>query len=191
MRLFPAVRAVAIAGSMVLLGASLATQFGGTSVEAATMQTRTASCTGLDFHPIESATEYGHYNFELVRTQTTGDGYFYCHLDLPTRAVVTKVQFTLEDTTAGGAVDYCGLFRNDLDPAHVGEYQQVAQVPSTGDNAVPRTVRYSTTAITYGTIDNSRYAYWAQCRINEEPFHDNDLGIYGATVTYKISAANG
>lgn len=191
MRSFTAFRAAAKAASLILLGALISFQLGGIGVEAATMQTRTASCTGLDFHPIDGDTNYGYYHFERVRTALGGGGYFYCHLELPTKGVVTKVQFTLEDTSGSGAVDYCGLFRNDLDPSHVMDYQPVAQVPSTGDGAFPGTVRLSTQVITFGTIDNSRYAYWAQCRINSEPHFDYELGIYGATVTYKISSANG
>jgi hypothetical protein len=179
------------AGLLVAVGALIAVQFGGATAHGATMLARSASCTGLNFHPIDSSTTYSYYHSELVRTTSNGDGWFYCNLELPNNAVVTKVQFTLEDGNAAGAVRYCGLFRNDLDSAHVAEYQPVAQIPSTGDNAAPHTVRLSTQHITNGRINNSRYAYWAQCQIDTHPFYDKDLGIYGMDVIYTISSANG
>jgi hypothetical protein len=61
----------------------------------ATIQTRIASCAGLDFHPIDGRTQFRWQERILYRANSEGDGWFMCAADLPHRAVVTKVRFTV------------------------------------------------------------------------------------------------
>jgi hypothetical protein len=111
-----------------------------------------------------------------------------CDPGLPNRAVVTTVQFTLRDS-ASGDIKFCGLLRSGLAPQSATSYQVLASVPATplGDPD-PGTVRKTDTSIDFATIDNARFGYWLQCRLGGD---GGDLGIYGASVTYQISAANG
>ena len=107
--------------------------------------------------------------------------------------MVTKVQFTLLDETDRAEVRDCALFRRPLGAAEgVSTAQEVAQVQSTGMDAMPGKVRYADTSILRATVNNINYAYWLQCQIN---FHNlggtPGAGNYGASITYTISTANG
>lgn len=191
-----AFRAVSFLVVGVLAGTTAGSAlFGAPSADAATTYIRSVSCTGLNFHPVDSKTGYGYYGTGLMRTTDEGydgSGMFACDPGLPNKAIVTKVQFTLFDTNAGGAVESCGLYRNGLEVAAATSSQAVATVTSTGVDAFPGFVRRTTTTISNATIDNSRYAYWLQCRISTHPYYDYELRIHGANVIYKISSpANG
>jgi hypothetical protein len=128
-------------------------------------------------------------NGYIMRGFSTADGYVSCLPDLPSGAVVTKVQFTYIDTDPGSDLVYCGLFRSDLSAATAGHYQELAQLPRSGiASYAPRRVADST--IKNATINHTRYAYWLQCKLegrgHAEDGASPDNGLYGATVTYQI-----
>ena len=164
-----------------------------TPVESATTYTRVASCHGFNFHPIDK-TGFDHNSFMLLRTYSTGseqgDGYFVCDPNLPHNAVVTKVSFTVEDAHPQGDVRYCSLYRKSLNPVTADTLQNLmAEVPATV--GVPLTVRLTDTTIEFAKVDNANFGYHLQCQLSEVSTHAEPLGIFGAVVTYKITAANG
>src|SRR5262245_21382284 len=122
-------------------------------VPAATVQTRVSSCAGFGFRPINSETGYNWDNREVYRRSNKGDGWFMCPVDLPHRAVVTRVRFTISDTSEYVGFEYCGLVRSALAPT--GTIQVVGLALSgISTDAQPGTKRYGTTAIHHATVDN-------------------------------------
>ena len=77
-------------------------------------QTRTTSCMGLDFQPIDSRTDYSWDGRWRYRTTNQPDGWFYCPADLPDRAVIKKVSFTLRDISVNQSIRFCSLARASL-----------------------------------------------------------------------------
>jgi hypothetical protein len=156
----------------------------------ATSQTRSVSCHAFEFLPIDSATHGDYFNSKRIRADTaSGSGFFVCDPKLPTRAVVTKVQFSIWDGSGSSEMKFCGLYRSGLGGATVAEtIIELAAVPPTGIAQAPGFARLTDTSIQNPTIDNSKYAYWLQCNI---PQAGQSLGLYGADVIYTISAANG
>ncbi len=162
-------------------------------------QTRSVSCQGVNFHTIDPDTGY----LVVQRLMTRADlvnpnnqplaGFFVCDPQLPDRAVVTKVQFTLMDQSSVARLQYCGLDRSSLKKGSAGNFQTLAQVPTTGMADEPGVVRQTDSSIEHATIDNTDWAYWLQCRIEFQGSVDNSLstGIYGADIIYSISSANG
>lgn len=171
----------------ILVGATLvapvaADVSGRGAVVPATTYTRSASCAGLDFYPTDSTVAY--YSNGDRRYNTGSGGTFRCHLDLPNRAVVTKVQFTLYDTDSFGDVHNCQLDRLGLVATSVVR-QTMANIPnSVGLSGVGR---FTDASIAYATVNDAQFGYWLQCDLNP----DSALGIYGADVIYAISATNG
>jgi hypothetical protein len=163
--------------------------------DVATTLSRTASCAGLNFHPIDSRTTYQWTNRTLWRDTSAGDGWFLCDPKLPNKATVTRVRFTVHDDSSVTNVQYCGLARSGLTASNAssGDAVAMAVVPATGMDSAPGTVRLSDTTISHATIDESNYTYWLQCRVDlivsaiGAPF----AGIIGADVTYTISSTNG
>ena len=163
--------------------------------QAASVYTRSVSCSSLNFHPHDSVTTFDYSGAELYRTDNNvGSGFFICDPNLPNKAVVTKVQFTLMNNSAEGAdIRYCALVRSGLKAAKARAIDVMAQVPTLGPQAGPTVIRLTNSTIQFATIDTRDHAYWLQCKINGRTAnlaHDN-LGIYGADVTYAISATNG
>jgi hypothetical protein len=167
---------------------------------AATTQTRVASCSGLNFHPIDDRTEYAWKGAALFRRSGEGDGWFVCDPGLPHRSVVTKVRFTVRDTFSGVSVQGCALRRTSLGntgtgDATIGASQTLGTVPATGLDALPGTVRLSDPSISRATIDNAGYSYFLGCQIyaaSPDFFATEPHGaIIGADVTYRISSTNG
>lgn len=161
---------------------------------AATTQTRIASCSGFDFHPIDSRTTEAWDGRTKYRRTKDGDGWFTCNPNLPHRAVVTRVRFTVVDRHYLIDLQYCGLVRIPL--ATTGDFDTVGMaISGTGKTAEPGTLRASTSAITFGTVDNGAFVYTLQCHIVfSDPLvqlDGADAGIIGADVTYRISSANG
>jgi hypothetical protein len=162
------------------------------AAQPAVTQTRSTSCQGLNFHPIDSKTGYDWYGGEIRVTQPGGSNFLLCDPGLPNMAVVRKVQFTLHDESSIGEVRYCALYRSGLTPATALTEELMAVVPTTGLAANPGTPRLSSATISKATIDNTKWGYYLQCQINVPgQGYSNFLGIYGADVVYTISAANG
>jgi hypothetical protein len=156
-------------------------------------QTRISSCAGYDFHPIDHKTEYTWDGRMIMRTSDKGDGWFMCAADLPHRAVVTKVRFTILDHSDITSYEYCGLVRIPLSITGAAQTLALA-VSGTGFGSMPGARRYSTTSIERATIDNGKFAYSFQCQarvLDGFTSISGGGGIVGADVTYTISAANG
>jgi hypothetical protein len=152
-------------------------------------QTRVASCPGLDFAPLDSATGSAYAASKRYRTGSDGSGFFVCNSSLPNGAVVTKVQFSLWDGQGVTGVKYCGLYRSGLASVDTSEsIQELAAVPYTGTNTAPGFIRETDSTIHYATVNNKAFAYWLQCNLELD---GQSLGIYGADVVYTITAANG
>jgi hypothetical protein len=69
-------------------------------------------------------------------------------------------------------------------------YQTLASVAPTGLTERPGEVRRSTSAISYATVDDTKYSYWLQCHLDVRT-SSYKHGIFGADVVYQISATNG
>jgi hypothetical protein len=189
----PRPRPLALVFAGALLGATLIGPVSAqapAAVEPAAIQTRAASCQGMNFHPIDSETDYEYIGNDLARSSLDGSGYFLCDPGLPHRAVVTRVAFTVFDASDASEVRYCGLFRSGLTPTNVEPSEKMAEVPGTGVAATPSVVRLVDTSIAFATIDNVRYGYWLQCQLPPNGLNDF-AGLYGASVTYTIDSANG
>jgi hypothetical protein len=177
----------AIAGTTIMspVLANLA-GFGG--VATATSQTRSVSCNAYAFQPVDSATGADYANAKRTRVGTGGSGFYSCDPGIPHRAVVTKVQFSIWDGSGSSEVKFCGLFRSGLTSSNVDTVQELASVPATGIAQAPGFARLTDSSIQNATIDTSAFVYWAQCNL---PQAGQSLGIFGANVTFTISAANG
>ena len=108
-------------------------------------------------------------------------------MELPDRAVVTKVQFTLFDTDASQEVSFCNLARHSITASTAGNPDVMASVAATGAAAKPGVVRRTDTSIAFATVHNASFSYQLECALGL----GIDVGIYGANVTYTISAVNG
>jgi hypothetical protein len=64
----------------------------------------------------------------------------------------------------------------------------MAAMPATGIATAPGLARLQDMTIGFATIDPTKYVYWLQCNLGQA---GQSLGIFGADVIYKISAANG
>ena len=169
------------------IGVLLAPSFGGgDGAQAVTTYTRAVSCQGLNWEPIrhfQKPDEVG------TRRTSIDTGYYVCRVDLPHKAVVTRVRFTLYDLSASGNVNECALVRAGLETATADTAQLMAAVGTTVTGP-PGIQRLSDTSISYATVDNMKYAYYLQCQIVAAGSGVTE-GIYGADITYKITAANG
>jgi hypothetical protein len=170
-------------GSSVLAGLA-----GPDAVTAATTQSRSESCNAFGFVPVDSTTGSDYFNAKRIRAGTAGSGFFICNLALPARAVVTKVQFSIWDGSGSSEVKYCGLYRSGLDSTSFDTIQELAAVPATGIAQAPGFARLTDTTIQNSTIDNTNHSYWLQCNLGQ---YGQSLGIFGASVTYTITATNG
>ncbi len=188
----PSARSVAY----LFIGALLSTLLlGPGKATGVTTYTRTVSCSGFNFNPIDAITQKAWHPTEryLYRTgSAAGDGYFLCDPGLPHKAVVTRVRFTLMDDSDIMEIRYCALFRGSLATTYPSPApNEVAQVPTTGHFQKPGKVRLEDTSINFATIDNASYAYWLQCQMYGDPRDYDEVGLYGAEVTFRITASNG
>jgi len=188
----PSPRSLAFLFIGAVLGALL---LGPGQATGVTTYTRSVSCSGFNFNPIDATTQKAWHPTEryLYRTgSAAGDGYFLCDPGLPHKAVVTRVRFTLFDSTDVTEIRYCALFRGALAATFPSPApNEIAQVPTTGHVEKPGKVRLQDTSINFATIDNSQYAYWLQCQMYGDPRDYDEVGLYGAEVTFRITASNG
>jgi hypothetical protein len=185
--------AMGVVAGALLVGPVMALSAPG-AAPAGSVQTRRTSCAAADFHPVDTRLLTKVRDGYVMRGFSDGDGFVTCMPDLPDGAVVTNVDFTYIDTDPGTDLRYCGLFRSDLRAGSAGAFQELAQLPPSGiATSVP--VRRSDMTIKNATVNQGRYGYWLQCLLegqgNAEDGVSPDNGLYGATVTYRISAANG
>jgi hypothetical protein len=155
-------------------------------VQNATVYTRHFSCVGLGWTP-ESDTPGWKETGTLIYPAATPGLYFSCSATIPDGAVVTRVDYAVKDSDATDNVVSCAMFRvNLLTSIGVDENManQVSTTGSTGDQLL------TDATISNATIDNASFAYLLQCFV-EQSGTDSDAGLYGATVAYTISGANG
>jgi hypothetical protein len=147
------------------------------------IDTRTFSCGGSSMVPGDNVTEYG-TDGPLVAGP---GGSFRCNAVLPDGAVVTKASATVRNNDPTGEV-VCALARSRLDIATI-DFDTMATMgpaaPNAGDTVV------TTTAITDPVINNATYTYRVSCRWDGDGTDGYDQGVFGARVTYQVSAANG
>jgi hypothetical protein len=170
----------------IAIGALLAPAFGGSGAQGLTTYTRAVSCHALSWQPISSDTHYEAVGTELVAMDPGYPSYFRCNPNLPHKSVVTRVRFTLYDSSIG-IVSGCGMVRAALTASTAAASAQVMAVVGTTTNIGYQ--RLVDTSINFATVDNTNYGYYLQCLIFASGFTDE--GIYGADITYKITAANG
>jgi hypothetical protein len=155
---------------------------------AAAAQTRSVSCHAFDFAPLDTATGSDYASTKRYRTGTDGSGFFVCNPGLPHRAVVTKVQFSIWDGSGSSQVAFCGLYRSGLAESGAETIEELAALPPTGIAEAPGFARLTDTSIQNATVDTKNFAYWLQCNLGQA---GQSLGLYGADVFYRITAANG
>ena len=110
--------------------------------------------------------------------------------------MVKKVRFTvrLNDELYGfpGGVTNCALRRSGLTTSTAETVDDLARptMPTSGPTGV---YRVTDSSITNATINNANYGYWLECQLLDSAQWGTgaDPGLYGADVTYTISAANG
>jgi hypothetical protein len=162
---------------------------------AATTHTRVTSCAGLDFHPITSDTSYDWDGGGVWRKPDSGDqrdGFFLCDPQLPDKAVVTRLRFTVVDDTLRAQVRFCALYRQAITVSGANDPAQLmANAGGTDMAGRPGVVRLNTSTIHRATIDHASYGYYLQCQINFQPGFAAETQIIGADVTYRISSTNG
>lgn len=159
----------------------------------AVTQSRSLSCQGRNFHSIDGDVTYTMYGNMMVQTLFGGSApaAFVCDVTLPNKALVTKVQFTVNaKSLTSSTLDQCGLFRAGLGPTTANTTEPLGVLATVGSNA--GLVRRATTTIAHATVDSTNYAYWLQCVIGPSTNISHDyVGIFGADVVYSISSANG
>jgi hypothetical protein len=160
---------------------------------ATTAQSRSLSCQGRNFHPLDDTVTHMMYGNAAVQTLSASSSAFpfVCEVNLPNKALVTKVQFTaIAKSLTSATLDQCGLFRSGLATTAAETTEPLGVLATISSNA--GLVRRTTTTIAHATIDSTNYAYWLQCVIGPSTNRSHDIvGIYGADVMYSISAANG
>jgi hypothetical protein len=187
-------RAIVLA-FVLLLGGGIV----GPGGDAVTYSLRSAECAGLSFLPLVTTKGYGsdgtlRHARMLEYVGAEDPIVFGCDPSLPHGAIVTKVQFTVRDASDTGSLK-CYLLRTGLGATtNTGDSQIVGTVLESAEPTGTQQMAHMMTASdSYKTIDNAGRAYLLEC---EFKYHflidqDNSLGIFGATVFYKITAAKG
>jgi hypothetical protein len=156
---------------------------------AATMQSRTSSCAGFAFQPLDSDT-YSGYLPEGVRygAPQRGSGIFVCDPKLPNRAVVTSIRFVLWDESPEGEIEGCGLYRTGTTESGAPRVVAMGRAPSTGLAARPHRVTVSDRTITSATVNMASWGYWLQCQVHFPTAEGRffEAGIVSAHVNYKV-----
>lgn len=177
-----------IAAGMLAGSVLTAPGVGLAAVTTAVVQTRAVSCGMSAFRPTISDTSYTIGGAQvLYRSGPGGSPLFRCDPGLPHNAVVTKLQVTVADYTDQGQMGACTLRRYNLEAATAGSAEEMASVPATGIAATPGRVRLTDSSIALATVKNGKFAYAVQCELSSHP----NAGLFGASVTYTISSADG
>lgn len=153
-------------------------------VQADTVVTRSFSCSGTNFWPIDGET--GYQTVGSLRYLTSGGGQVRCNVVLPDGAVLTAFSCSVRDTDIG-AVDRvgCQLVRNAMVSGMDTEQVMAATEDTVG---TPGDVRQSTTSFSHNPINNATHSYSLLANIFGGTA---GTGIYGATLTYQIQAGGG
>lgn len=138
------------------------------------------SCPSTGWYPDQSDNTY--WTSSKKRYSTTSPlSVFYCTATLPHGARVRSLRFSLYDAVTPDYVT-CTLVRTHLVTHEEADMGGVISGDSPGD-----TVK-TTTTIVHPVIDNKRFGYTLRCAL----FGSNDdIGFYGASVGYTMTAAKG
>jgi hypothetical protein len=168
-----------VAGSLMVQG-TIARQSPEVAPQAAT--TRWASCPMMGFIPETSSSAYLSAS-DFSRRGDTGVHY-HCAVELPDRATITGVRFTVLDTRDTGRTGPCYLGRVTLTGTSAAPVA-ISSLKSTSVAGASGRKILSTTTISHGVVDNSRYGYWFDCEVPAVFLATGYAGIYGAAVSYK------
>jgi hypothetical protein len=144
---------------------------------------RTFSCGGSTMTPDSDAIVYVTEG-TIVESH---DGVFRCNVVIPDSAVITKATAAVHNSDSAGSVT-CAVARNRVDVPTVTPDAIAAlgtAIASSNDTVL------STTTISNGLVDNAKYVYRLSCAMSGGVDASDSLGVYGGTVTYSVSAANG
>ncbi|MFN8623927.1 MAG: hypothetical protein U0869_24560 [Chloroflexota bacterium] len=142
-------------------------------------QTRWVSCHGLAFRPETSGVAYNDFGRASgsARYLPTVGARLACRLDLPDGWTMRKVRFVAwdDDPAADESVHDCQVRRVTLAGGKVGDVS--SPLSSVGFSQV---ALLDDATLSRATIDQSRYAYWAECQVAASP--TQDVGLFGVTV---------
>jgi len=173
--------------SLLAIGCMMGAMLMAPAAGATTYLNRSASCAGVNFYPDNSGTPWGTAGSLRYRAGAGGNGIFRCNPALPNGAIVTKVQFTVWNQNLGGSFVSCGMTRSSLLYTTSSSDWQTMTGQITMSPAITDAVRAGSSTISYGTINDQDHAYSVYCELPTI----SDMGIYGADVLYKITAAKG
>jgi hypothetical protein len=141
--------------------------------------TRHFSCAGTAF---ESSSSTAGYSLDVALKFGEGPvpALFRCSVTIPDGARVTEVSFSVKDTHASED-DECSMWRTNMTTTIGAETAMADELATSG---APADVRLIDTTIEHAVIDNDRYSYFLQCRVGT----DDATGLYGAIVTYTVTA---
>ncbi len=126
------------------------------------------SVSAAAFRPAYDGYNFHNAGLRLDNVDGASDFYF-APVQLPHGATVTRLSFYYDDDSASGD-GVAELRVNDMD----GTFRQMAYVVTvTGQSS-----GYDDT-INYATVDNSQYAYYLQCNLD-----DSDVYAYGVIIEY-------
>jgi hypothetical protein len=166
----------------VLMASYVVTPVGG-----ATYSFRAVSCHAFDFFPLTSANAYRQ---NAAERYPVAQDFMTCAPDLPHKAIVTKVQFTINDASDTGKIQNCALCATPSSRRvqtcfrRWPPYLRPFFIETLGIQ------RLSTSAFSSATIDNTRFAYFLQCQFLVGAA-SSQTSILGATVNFNITAGNG
>lgn len=145
------------------------------AADPAATSTRWLSCVGMGFFPHDSSVPYGS-NAAFYRDGP--GGYYHCAIQVPDRATITQVRFTVFDTRDTGPTGpgYLGRVRLDGTSAQPTALSNLLSTTAAG---TPGRKVLTDSTITNGLVDNQRYAYWLECYIPSVLLATGDAGIFG------------
>jgi hypothetical protein len=141
--------------------------------------TRHFSCAGTAWENGMSAVGYT-LEGSLKHSDGAFHAVFFCSADIPDGATVTEVSFSVKDSHQSYDVE-CSMWRTNMKTQVGGTASMAEQVMTHG---TPGDVRISDTTINFPVIDNARFSYLLGCWVGA----DSSIGLYGAVVTYTVSA---
>jgi hypothetical protein len=153
-------------------------------LQGATVYTRHFSCAGMTFQAPSSTAGYSSVTPSYV-FPTTGGIEVGCNVVIPDGATVTRVDFTVRDFDATDNVDPCLMIRTNMATSIGTGAITMGSASTTGDTGAQR---LSDTTISSAVMDNADFSYFLACVLEGS---DNDIGLYGANVTYTITGTAG
>jgi hypothetical protein len=155
-------------------------------LQGATTHTRFFSCAGTSFFPDDDTITYD--SLDGLRYPTTGTpASFRCNVVIPNGATVTRVDFSVRDSSGAASVDFTEMWRTNM-VSTIGTQTEMADAGTTTVGGTPGDIQLSDTTIASPVIDNNQFSYYLLCGVTSA---SSVAGCYGANVTYTISGSNG